>query len=529
MTIGERKYLEGLSSDITWAGGYGSRRGRKRFVAVDQPTIRKRDRGTIAFYMACFFILSIAVLFRLVAMSGYSLDGDEIFSVNAANSSWQHLLSTVAADKSHPPLHYALLKTWMAAGPDKESWFRLLSVLFGSGLLVITIFICSHIALGRTDTALILILFAVNEDLIFYAHHTRMFALLEFFAAVWFLAFIRFIQTPLSRWNTVLLTMAGILTVYSHYWGWFLAVPQILIIAFGRREKLGALAVSIGAIAVSFVPWAVAVALHAPPHDSAMEQIKWMGHEVVGISNYAFLFGTFNGIINIDHAISISIVLFMLPVVLYSVMYWKFRGLDVANPRSPTFWTLFVVLPLGLTSLASYLVNQNLWGNRHLSMVAAPYFILVGLSISGLTWTPATKNLLRGFIIAWAIVPITITMSVRNPDGRVHWDEIVKVIESRSPAPIFTSESFVRDPIIYYIKNKESTSVDPRDCTEIGAINAPEFWFVFRDINWKGTDPREQIRAQGAVIEAETSMRFGKQLVEALLVRTASKPTRSFP
>ena len=86
-------------------------------------------------------------------------------------------------------------------------------------------------------------------------------------------------------------------------------------------------------------------------------------------------------------------------------------------------------------------------------------------------------------------------------------------------SPIFTSEKFIREPITYYLKRQSNRTVEPGDWTEIKAIGVPEFWFMFRNITWKGTDPREEVRAQGGVIEKETSMRFGEQEVTALLVR----------
>jgi uncharacterized membrane protein len=130
-----------------------------------------------------FAVFAMALLLRLFALGRYGFDGDEIFSLRAAGSTWSHLLVTAVNDKSHPPLFYAALKLWLMPFPADETWVRLLSVLFGTALIPVAFAICRRLRLAEGDTVLVLVLIAVNGELIYYAQHARMFAMFELSSA----------------------------------------------------------------------------------------------------------------------------------------------------------------------------------------------------------------------------------------------------------------------------------------------------------------------------------------------------------
>src|ERR1700730_15640315 len=133
----------------------------------------------------------LALLLRLIGISRYGFDGDELFSLQAADSPWENLLSTSIHDKSHPPLFYAVLKLWIYVGPPDEVWVRLLSVILGVALVPVAFVICREIRLSEADTAIVLLLIAMNGLLIFLSQHARMFALLDLSSAISILLFIR--------------------------------------------------------------------------------------------------------------------------------------------------------------------------------------------------------------------------------------------------------------------------------------------------------------------------------------------------
>ena len=127
---------------------------------------------------------------------------DEIFSVHAARHSWRELFSFVAADVVHPPLFYALLKIWIAAGGESLVWLRLFPFLISVAAIVPLMLLSRALQLNGAETNLALLLLAVNGYLIKYAQEVRMYSLLFFLSAcsLWlFIACVRRQKTPVAR------------------------------------------------------------------------------------------------------------------------------------------------------------------------------------------------------------------------------------------------------------------------------------------------------------------------------------------
>jgi len=242
-------------------------------------------------WLILFAASTLALALRLLWLGRYGFDGDEIFSLQAAASTWRHLLVTAVNDKSHPPLFYASLKLWLMFIPANETQVRLLSVLFGTALISVTFAICRRLRLAEADTTLVIVLIAVNGELIYYAQHTRMFALLELSSGISILAFVRFLLAPVSWRMLLLLSAANSLMVYSHYWGWLAIAAQLMCVLICQRAKVCAFVWSSLAVAVVFMPWAIAVTAVALDQGGVTAQIAWMGTGVPGLSDYALLLG----------------------------------------------------------------------------------------------------------------------------------------------------------------------------------------------------------------------------------------------
>lgn len=115
---------------------------------LSHPPENKESRGRR--YDAAFFVWTVAAFAatRLWHLDYFSLDGDEIFSVNAARLGWAGLLSTVAGDVAHPPLFYALLKIWIGLGGEGLLWMRLFPVLVSFLSVVPFVLLCRELRLA---------------------------------------------------------------------------------------------------------------------------------------------------------------------------------------------------------------------------------------------------------------------------------------------------------------------------------------------------------------------------------------------
>ncbi|MGQ0541468.1 MAG: hypothetical protein ACT4O9_06415, partial [Blastocatellia bacterium] len=143
------------------------------------------------------WIVILALIAAYIALRFWRLTDsclwfDEIFSIHAAEHSWDSILWFVAQDLIHPPLFYLLLKIWIAIGGESLYWLRSLPVAFAVLALFPFLMLCKELKLKFAVIAVSLGFFAVNGALIKYAQEMRMYSLLLFVSLVSIWLFTRF-------------------------------------------------------------------------------------------------------------------------------------------------------------------------------------------------------------------------------------------------------------------------------------------------------------------------------------------------
>src|ERR1044071_3160782 len=129
-----------------------------------------------AFRVIAFVLVAATyVAVRFWDLNATCLWFDEIFSVHAAEHSWNSILDFVVLDLIHPPLFYLILKMWIAVGGEGLFWLRSLPVLFSIVAIIPVLLLCRELRLGFWTTLLTFFLSAVNGSLIKYAQEVRMY------------------------------------------------------------------------------------------------------------------------------------------------------------------------------------------------------------------------------------------------------------------------------------------------------------------------------------------------------------------
>src|SRR5215213_5818194 len=186
-------------------------------------------------------LVGLYVAARVWRLTATCLWFDELFSVHAARHTWGGLWRFVAADLIHPPLFYALLKLWTAAGGESLLWLRLFPALTAVAALVPFLLLARELRLGAQGTALALLLAAANGYLIKYAQELRMYSLLLLFALTSLWLFVRLLNSArASRALLFALFFVNLLLVYTHYYGWLFVACEAALLAYADRPKLRA-------------------------------------------------------------------------------------------------------------------------------------------------------------------------------------------------------------------------------------------------------------------------------------------------
>jgi hypothetical protein len=309
------------------------------------------------------------------------------------------------------------------------------------------------------------------------------------------------------------------LMVYSHYWGVLVIATQCLLMAAGQGRKPATRMALSGLITgLVFLPWAVLVALAALRLENLAGQIAWMGEEVPGVIDCLWLFAAMNGFIPFETASRIGLVLFALPIAAFGLQFIRQkRRRELIALDAPGFWIVMIAGPILLTMLGSYLGHQNLWGERHLSIVALPYYLLIGLSLTRLE-PRLLAHVLRLVILVWAVAAAAAYLA--RDDKKFHWERVVAAITARPAAPVYVSGTFTRRPLAYYLAGPVTEELD------LQAVRDARFWYVYRDTSWAGARPEVQFAGLGYTVEPVAAIHWWDQTVTALLVRKPGGPAR---
>lgn len=481
--------------------------------AVRSPTLLAPHAVLLA------IVLVVTCGLRFWMLGKYSFDPDEMFSVNAALAGWTEMFRIIVPDISHPPLFYVLLKGWLSIGPPLEAWVRVLPAMFGAATLVPLYGITRLLRLGLGATAVVLCLFAVNGEMVYFAQHARMFSMLQFWSVLSIFCFLRYLLAGTPRPSLFWwLTAVNVLMVYTHYWGWTIIAAQFVIVLALERRSIWSFVKSASLVALAFLPWAVAVALAVLEKGSATQQIAWMGEP--GAWGAAWLFVVFHGYSEIPASRAISAGLCIAAALVL-----------VARPmregeRFPAWcWAVLLGVPIVLTLGLGYASGQAVWGERHMLIVGVPYYMLLAAATERLPWKRAVP-IAQAVLIVWSVIGGA--SAAAAPYKKAQWQSLIEDIDAISPeGPVVVRmmEPYEAAPLTFYAARHA-----PRlqiVLAEDSVENPPdgEFWLVYRPFVWKeARSPEDILRASGhPIIETVViERRKGRRGWNALALRVGA-------
>jgi uncharacterized membrane protein len=321
----------------------------------------------------------IYILLRYWNLTASCLWFDELFSIHAAEHSWNSILDFVAQDLIHPPLFYVLLKFWLAIGGDGLLWVRVFPVVFAVLALVPFFLLCRELKLRFGAIALALLVFAVNGSLIKYSQEVRMYAPLLCLSLFSIWLFVRFLNT--GKW-IVLLALVNIAMVYTHYFGWLVIICELTAIALLKRERLLKAGLMTAGVFAAFVPWIVLILKAAPAGEKFAQNIGWM-QRPDSIMLFQLILNLFEPLYykasSAEFASNyfISLPLFVL-IIFAGVYYFRKSGPSERGDRQNIYLLIVLIaLPVLIAFIASWILPYSVWGTRHLIVVFVPFILLI--------------------------------------------------------------------------------------------------------------------------------------------------------
>jgi hypothetical protein len=183
---------------------------------------------------------------------------DEALSLGISSHPLAAMADVLRQDTS-PPLYHLLLRAWMSLFGSSEASTHTLSLLFALAVVPAALWAGWSLFDRRTGWMCAL-LAALSPFLATYANETRMYALVALLSVLVTATLLHAFVFRRRRYLpafTILLT----LTMYTHYWGLFLALGAGLgvllcaCVGTDRRQVLIDAVLAFGAVAVLFAPW----------------------------------------------------------------------------------------------------------------------------------------------------------------------------------------------------------------------------------------------------------------------------------
>lgn len=410
------------------------------FDESEGTSTRATNRALLA--LAC----GLYVVARVWGLDAACLWFDEIFGLHAAAwHGWGGMWRFVALDLIHPPLFYAVLKAWAGAfGAGSVWWLRMLPVVASSLAIFPVVMLARELRLGARTLGLALLLAAVSGTLVKYAQELRMYSLLLLFAACSLWLFARYCNSAVDRRrDAVVLFVANLLLVYTHYFGWLVVALEVVYVAMFARGKLKVLAASFVALAACFAPWAWAVwraASVAGGAGGGFEQnLGWAARPTVRelFEPYLALHEPFRArqqsnepaVLGIDITLAVLIFAPTLAALCWRALARRTNANDATNTlradmndapdtnverSSVVFLIFFAFAPAVVAFALAQVLPQSVWGARHLIVVAPAYLLLAAHALESLRprWLSLTLKLVLG---GWLALAAVVAIARRAP------------------------------------------------------------------------------------------------------------------
>ena len=501
-------------------------------------------------------IIFAFIAFRLWGLTDYGLIGDEVFSYQLATDNWAGLIQSAVTDVVHPPLFYALLKIWIIVGGNALLWIKLFPVALSVFSIPPFILLCRELGLKTDATKLALWLMAVNEFLVNFSQELRMYSQAMFFAilSLWLFARI-YNSNKISKLLNVCLFFANLLLIYTHYYGWFIPVIEIIFLlgkgtAVGQRaaspnfhafkvstgwptvvhprllwkrdKRLAGFLISLALLVVCFSPWVYFVSQASIAKGGLAANLDWNNPPTVIdlLWYYVILQGP------LTHrfappwkslaAVVVSAV-FIYPILLLIRHHAQSRILKSNLSRDALAWlALFSFLPPLLSFTLSQFLKNSVWGIRYLIIAAPTYLILISLAALKLR-SPLQRKMTIAFIVVWAAVSgLALTLSKDKIAIAPMVSHLIE-IENTQPDPIrvYANRAVIGYSLEFYLQAQAPHRFEVVYVDDYSSITDAHFWVAFikyrhddQRLPHEQIDPESYMSGEGMTVETFTQKVF---------------------
>jgi 4-amino-4-deoxy-L-arabinose transferase-like glycosyltransferase len=391
-----------------------------------------------------YLILLLSFFLLTWSWDAHGLWDDELYTIQLAQSPTVADIITGSATDVHPPLHYILMRGWIALTGPTDYATRFAAIAAAIVAIALAYQIGRRLFDARTARWTMLLL-SISPFLILYARMARYYSFAMMLGLLSLYLFIRLLQDAeqhrLSWGNLIGWVIVSVILLYTDYPTSIVLIGEnlLMLIYFKRFRWLWPKWLAAQMVAVAgFLPWAGVV----------LSQIKQANSAFGGVEFAQGFFGTLFKVGQpiYSFAVGESIMPWhpaaIVGLLAVAILVWLGAREIIAKHSWPhIFVALFLVLPLIYLVAVSFLIAYA-FPSR--AIVALPFFYL--LMIAGARRLTARRSqiVLGGLIIAFVFGLINYYPGYQfiNPTYAVPTRSILRAIEAQAqPADVIASET----------------------------------------------------------------------------------------
>jgi mannosyltransferase len=332
---------------------------------------QKKTIESLIFWLpAAGLLLVIVVRFLFLASNDVAMD--EPFTIFFAQADL-HTLFGMLPRENNPPLFFLLMHFWVGWFGISPFSVRVLSCVF-SILTAFMLFKTGKVFFSRKVGFFAAALFTLSDYHQLFAHEARVYALFGLLTTVSMYLFLAVTSWPEKRRYLVLLALANVLLIYSHFFGFFIFLIQgfsVLIISEYRKTALNSYMIAVILSLTAYLPY-------FPTFISRFSQSAangtWVNPPVIS-DLYTMVWRYMNAPVVTVAA------LFILVIALVKFFTGIRKGTASWNNRNLVLVIWFSV-PYLLMFLVSYKIPMFL--DRYTVFISTGFYLLVAMALSSL-------------------------------------------------------------------------------------------------------------------------------------------------
>lgn len=454
-------------------------------------------------------LVIVAITLRASDLGSTCLWFDEVFSFHAASHPWSSLFHFVAADLIHPPLYYVALKLWIAGGGESVHWLRGLSAVWFLLSLIPAFLLLRELKLSVLQQIITLSILLMSSQLLKYSLEVRMYAQLWFLAAFAIWLFVRIVN---GRSSWLILAIADLMLVHTHYFGWFLVLSQLIAAAILYREYLRRVAVAVGMCVLGSIPWLYIVFRASASPGNIEQNIGWVKPPglrdllVFGLNLIEpFYFQSSSDQSASAYLVTLPLLLLLIAATVLCALRPPKGGL----PTEPIVLCLILAATPILTAfVVSWIMPHSIWGTRHLLIVLLPVAIVVSTIIAGQQLRARTGLASAMLLLAAG----GLYVHLAKTDSQPVWcacEDLARQAAIEKALPIYTLEDLTAYHTWFAVR-REATAINrvkggfgmpedpayflPRGFDGVRVVSEeqivePEFHLIYRARSWNESEP----------------------------------------